>query len=268
MANLTAFDVGYCLHPGCMALKGAGWRVCKFPARAWLLEAQGKRWLWDTGYADHFEHYTSKGIYRLYRATTPVHFDSRDALFRQLADRGISPADITALIISHFHGDHIAGLRDFSGVPAISSMDGWIRTRKLRGLAALKNAFVPELIPDDFETGLQWMEAMEETPLPAALAPFEGGYSLPGSDNEIILVPLPGHAAGHIGAFVLTDSGWELLASDAAWSPKSYESLRGPSRMAHLVMDNSAAYYETLRRMNQLYLSGNVKIHLCHEGDL
>ena len=81
-------------------------------------------------------------------------------------------------------------------------------------------------------------------------------------------MPLPGHAAGHIGAFVLTDSGWELLASDAAWSPKSYESLRGPSRMAHLVMDNSAAYYQTLNRLHQLHLGGNVKIHLCHEGDL
>ncbi|MGC6387299.1 MBL fold metallo-hydrolase [Ewingella sp. S1.OA.A_B6] len=268
MANITTFEVGYCLHPGCMALKGAGWRVCKFPARAWLLEAQGKRWLWDTGYADHFEYYTAKGIFRLYRKTTPVHFNSGDALFRQLASQGILLADIQALIISHFHGDHIAGLRDFAGVPSICSAVGWESSRSLRGFAALKRAFVPGLIPDDFETGLAFMERFEQIALPAELAPFEQGFALPGSQQEIILVPLPGHAAGHIGAFVQTEQGWVLLASDAAWSPVSYQRLRGPSRLAHLVMDDVSAYYHTLNQLHQLSLGGKVEIRLCHEGDL
>lgn len=38
MAKVTVFEVGYCTHIGCMALRGAGFRVCKFPARAYLLE--------------------------------------------------------------------------------------------------------------------------------------------------------------------------------------------------------------------------------------
>lgn len=37
MAKVTVFEVGYCTHIGCMALRG-GFRVCKFPARAYLLE--------------------------------------------------------------------------------------------------------------------------------------------------------------------------------------------------------------------------------------
>jgi len=67
---------------------------------------------------------------------------------------------------------------------------------------------------------------------------------------------------------VLTAEGWTLLASDAAWAPQSYRELRGPSRLAHLLMDDTKAYYQTLRNLQQLQLGGKVSIRLCHEGDL
>ncbi len=44
-----------------MALRGAGFRVCKFPARAYLLEVGERRWLWDTGYARYFSSTRSRG---------------------------------------------------------------------------------------------------------------------------------------------------------------------------------------------------------------
>jgi len=268
MAKISTFEAGYCLHISCMALRGSGWRICKFPARAYLLEAAGKRWVWDTGYARHFQHYTQSGIFQLYRRITPVYFDEQQALVHQLAAEGIQPRDLQGLIISHYHGDHIAGLRDFAGVPFISSGIAWQKTQPLRGFAALKQAFVPGLLPADFAERLQFMESFPETTLPAELAPFERAYALPGSQGEILLVELPGHAAGHIGAFVLGEAGWTLLASDAAWSPLSYQQLRGPSRLANLVMDSSRAYYQTLERLNQLYRGGKVQIRLSHEGDI
>lgn len=70
MAKITAFETGWCTHISCIALKGAGLKVCKFPARAWLLEVGDKRWLWDTGYSSWFEHYTQSGVFRLYRQVT------------------------------------------------------------------------------------------------------------------------------------------------------------------------------------------------------
>lgn len=268
MAKLTTFEVGYCRHPGCMALKGAAWKSCRFPARAWLIEAKGRRWLWDTGYAEHFERYTRRGLSRFYALTTPVHFDPAEALVHQLAQQGLRPSDIQGLIVSHFHGDHIAGLRDFPNIPAICSAEAWQSTRGLTGFAALKRAFIPELIPNDFDHTLSFMEAFDTVALPPELAPFTHAYALPGSHREVLLVPLPGHAAGHIGAFVQTQQGWTLLASDAAWSPTSYREPRGPSRLAHLIMDDTAAYYRTLDRLHQLHKGGQVNILLCHEGDL
>lgn len=268
MAKITTFEVGYCTHPGCMALKGAPFRACKFPARAYLLEAGDKRWLWDTGYANWFKDYTRSGLFWLYRKVTPVYFDPKESLVAQLRDQGYLSDDIDAMILSHFHADHIAGLRDFSSLRFICSAEGWQKTRHLRGIAALKQAFIPGLIPESFETALQFFEGFSQVALSPELMPFEWGYELPCSQGQILLVPLPGHAAGHYGAFIETDEGWVLLASDAAWSPISYQTLRGPSRMASLLMDNSLAYYQTLTQLNQLWLGGKCQIRLCHEGDL
>ncbi len=268
MANITTFEIGYCTHLGCMALRGSPMRSCKFPSRAYLLEVGDRRWLWDTGYASYFQQYTASGIFRLYSQITPVYFSPQQALLEQLRSRGVSVGDIEAVIISHFHADHIAGLRDFSSLNMICSGEGWQQTRELRGFAALKRAFIPGLIPEEFESALQFVESFPLQSLPAELAPFQQGYALPGSDGQILIVPLPGHAAGHLGAFVQTDAGWTLLASDAAWSPLNYQQLRGPSRLANLIMDNPRSYYQTLEALNQLHHGGAAEILLCHERDL
>lgn len=249
-----------------MVLRGAGWGACAFPARAWLIEAAGRRWLWDTGYASHFADHTREGVFRLYPMVTPVHFDSAQSLRTQLASRGMQPADLDGIIASHFHGDHIAGLRDFPGRPIICSGSGWSIARHLRGISAVRRAFVPGLMPPDTESRLRFIEGFEPIALPAELAPFGSGWALPGSHREVLLVELPGHAIGHIGAFVLTHEGWTLLAADAAWAAQNYTERRPPSRLTHLLMDDPRGYYKTLDRLQQLHAGGRVTIRLTHES--
>lgn len=268
MATITVFEAGYCTHAACMALRGAGMSACRFPARAYLIETARGRWLWDTGYAAHFFDSTRSGIFAWYRRVTPVHFDEREAVALQLRDRGLRTKDLSAVILSHFHGDHIAGLRDLRGVPTWLSGAGWAVTRSLRGFGALRKAFVPGLIPPDFETSVTAVESFDRVDLPAELAPFTHAYAAPGAAGELLIVDLPGHAAGHLGAFVATAHGWVLLASDAAWSPMSYRELVGPSRLAHVIMDEPVRYYETLRKLNQLHQRGTTRICLTHEGSL
>ncbi|WP_434777863.1 MBL fold metallo-hydrolase [Neisseria sp. Ec49-e6-T10] len=268
MAKITTFEIGYCTHMGCIVQKGAGFRVCKFPSRAWLLEVGENRWLWDTGYANYFNLYTQSGLFALYRKVTPVYLNEGESLLAQLVNHGVDLASIKGVILSHFHADHIAGLKDFSNTPFICCGNGWQKIRHLRGIAALKQAFIPELIPADFEQRLSYMEQFTQCALPEELAPFDTGYILPDSKDQIILVSLPGHAVGHIGAFVLTDDGWVLIASDAAWSTANYQALKKPSKLTHFIMDSSVDYHQTLSRLNQLYLNKHVDIRLSHEGDL
>lgn len=268
MAKITTFEAGYCTHIACMAQQGAGFGTCKFPARAWLIEANGYRWLWDTGYADYFQQYTQSGIFKLYQKATPVYLNKGESLKEQFQVLGIELDTIPHVILSHFHGDHIAGLKDFVSSSFICSYHGWQTVRSLRGFSALKQGFVPDLIPDTFEQLLSFVENFEQCQLPSELSPFTHGYILPNSQKQVILVSLPGHAVGHIGAFILTDNGWTLLASDAAWTPANYKELKAPSRLAQLIMSDSKAYYQTLKRLNQLAQNRHVTILLSHEGGL
>lgn len=268
MATLTSLNTGYCRQLAGVALKGSGLHLCRFPARAYLLQAQGRYWLWDTGYAPHFHAATASGVFALYARVTPVHSAPAQAASAQLAAMGIAPSDLAGVVLSHFHADHIAGLADFPDVNLYCCGGGWQALSRLRGLRALRHGFVPSLLPADFEQRLTCVQALESVSLPQALAPFASAYAVPGAGGEILVVELPGHAAGHLGAFVQTEQGWVLLATDAAWAHASYKRLVPPSALARLVLHDRAAYMQTLDKLHQLYQRDVIRIVLTHEGVL
>lgn len=267
MAVIRPFEVGYCTHPACVALRGAGLATRKFPARAYLLETRSGPYLWDTGYAEQF-YEQATGIYRLYRWVTPVYYEHGQAhLIQQLAAHGVRAADLRAILISHFHADHIAGLADYPDVPLYASHEAVAAVIGLTGWRALRKAFIPGLLPADAESRLHYFEAKAPKSLPAALHPFQFGWPID-PHEELWVVPLPGHAEGHVGLFVQTPSGWALLAADAAWAPEAYQSLRGPSELSFLIQHNRKAYYDTLHKLHQLHHEARIPIHLSHEPSL
>lgn len=263
MAIIRHFTAGFCTHRSCVAIQGTGLKHCQFPARTFLIEANQHLWLWDTGYSHHFTDATQKGIFTLYPKVTPVYFETHEAIWYQLKSLGINQNDLEALIISHFHGDHIAGLKDFPNTQFMCAFEGWNRIKKMNGLTALIHGFIPELIPSQFENHLLFIESFEKTTLPDQLHPFTEGYILPKSQGEVILIALPGHAIGHIGAFIHTSTGWQLIASDAAWSHKNYQN-QPPSRLANLIMDNPYSYALTLNAL-KILSQNNIPIILSHE---
>lgn len=265
MAKIHTFKAGFCTHAACMAVRGAGFAQCEFPAQVFLLEAAGRFWLFDTGYAQHFLDATASGLFALYRKVTPVVFNESEAMRLQLREFGVNVADLSGVIVSHFHGDHIGGLKDFPHMPIIASGAGWQQVRSLRGVRALLQGFVPAVMPDDTDQRLLAMEAFERVALPSECAPLQAAYVLPHSQGEIFLVDLPGHAAGHMGALVACDDGWHLLAADAAWSRANYRDWKLPSPLSYLIMDKSSAFKHTLGQLQQLDALGKVSIHLSHE---
>lgn len=247
-----------------MVLKGSGLQSRCFPSRAYLIESSAGLWLWDTGYASRFGAAVSKGIYQLYGWVTPVQFDEDESLYGQLRAVGVNPADIDTLVLSHFHADHIAGMRDFPNAKVLCAASGWNAVRTLTGFRAVRQAFVPELMAPDIEARVAFVESWPDTALPAALQPFTTGRDVAGN-GDIYIVELPGHAVGHLGAFVREDHGWTLLASDSAWVPESFEQMRGPSELSFIIQHNRAAYYATLAKLHTLYKSGNAAIRITHE---
>ena len=185
MAKISVFSVGYCTHPACVALKGSGFQSRCFPSRAFLIETRDGYCLWDTGYASRFKEAVSHGVNRLYGWITPVFFDEVSSLSSQLASAGIALTDIRHVVMSHFHADHIAGIRDFPHAKLYCCSVGWDKHRKLSGISALRRGFLPELMPSDTESQLKFYQGLSCKKLPSELSPFNKGWDLLGN-GEIL----------------------------------------------------------------------------------
>lgn len=272
MAKIHHFQAGYCTHPSCVAtrrVKGKLFEQCEFPARVFLIEANNRFWLVDTGYSNHFFD-ASKGIYSLYRKVTPVYFNDSEHIHHQLKNFGLSQNDLSGIILSHFHADHIAGLKDFPTQTFIGSQTAFDFLKNKTGLSALKHGFLPKLMPIDFENRFIPYESfpniINNLPTELQVNQLNMAFALPNSNNEIIIVPLEGHAIGHIGVLVLTDNGWELIAGDAAWSDENYTDDNYPSPISYLIMHNVQSFYHSLNYLKQLHnRNPNLKIHLSHD---
>ena len=63
---------------------------------------------------------------------------------------GLAPRDVRRVVVSHFHADHVAGLRDFPNADLVALRSAYEDVAGRRGLG-LAVAFVPALMPDDFD---------------------------------------------------------------------------------------------------------------------
>jgi glyoxylase-like metal-dependent hydrolase (beta-lactamase superfamily II) len=249
--KFTLLKSGHCFHPEVVTLSGGSWHSIEFPALCALLEHPERgAMLYDTGYASHFYEATRRFPYRLYRWVTPVHLGV--SLHAQLAQRGLRPEDIATVLISHFHGDHVAGLLDFPQAQFIAMQSDYESVQALQGWRALQRGFLPALMPQDFAARLSFAEAARRISLPKEMAPFAEGYDLFG-DASLIGVPLPGHVQTQMGLlFRDQHDALRFLVADAAWSKAAIEDLRYPSPVTRLLFADTDRYRATLGQLHEL----------------
>jgi glyoxylase-like metal-dependent hydrolase (beta-lactamase superfamily II) len=223
-------------------LQGGSHRKVDCHALITLIKHADYGWiLWDTGYAPRMFDATRAMPYRLYRYATPLRIRPDLAAIHQLERFGIGPGDIRRVIISHFHADHIAGLRDFPHAELVASRTAYEGIAGRRGVGALRQAFIPALLPDDIAARLTLLPVFTGEPLPG-VGPT---YDLFG-DGTIRLVALPGHARGQIGALLETEQGPVLLAADGCWHSRAYRERRLPNPITKLLVDDWQAVRKTI----------------------
>jgi glyoxylase-like metal-dependent hydrolase (beta-lactamase superfamily II) len=243
-------EAGFCKHPEFMMMRGGHWAPAEFPALVAVLEHPREgRLLFDTGYATHFLHATDRLPESMYRAVTPVSFSPQQAVLAQL-----TPHDSVAhVIVSHFHGDHVGGLRDFPSARLHCSADGLKDLRTRSRLDALSHGLLPALLPADFEARVTHFENQARVALPPELQPFEFGYDILG-DASVIAIDLPGHAAGHFGiCFSDHHDRLVFLVADAAWSSDAIERNAPPPAFVSGWLGDTQRYRTTLARLHELH---------------
>jgi len=119
------------------------------------------------------------------------------ALIASLKLAGVTPVQVTDVLITHPHGDHIGGLLDASGQPAfpkakvrMSSAD-WAWLQSQSGMADLTKAIAPQV------------------------AAFEPGATVTPS---ITAVAIKGHTPGHVGYQIVSGKDRLLDIGDTAHS--------------------------------------------------
>lgn len=250
--KLTLLQAGRTTAPGAMILRGESWRKMTIPALFALLEhPRLGPILFDTGYSPRFLLETRRWPYWLYAKITPVFIRAEETAVAQLQRRGIRPADIERVIVSHFHVDHIGGLADFPRAQFIFYPDAF---QPKSGLAAVKAGFLPGHIPADFAGCAAPIDPAHTIDLPPETAPFARGVDLLG-DGSLLAVRLPGHAVGQMGLFLQAEGlGPVFLCADACWHSRAFRELIFPHPLLnHLLHPDPAAYHQSIRRIHQLH---------------
>lgn len=182
---------------------------------------------------------------------------AKGALPAVLDRLGARPADIRTVVLTHLHADHVAGLALLPHARLVLSR----QAVPGRGpMAALSHGVFTELLPPDFP---QRLEFIEDAPTIAAPDGRADGRDLFG-DGSVIAMPLPGHAAGHIGLWFPTVTGSPVYGCDAAWVGEDLDCGRLPGPPARLVLHSARAARDSLRRLAAIKAAGHPVI-LCHD---
>lgn len=186
------------------------WALIQHPERGYIL--------FDTGYTDRFYSATKSFPNKIYALITKVEIRKEDEIVSQLQRAGIRPEMINTIVLSHFHADHTAGLKDFPNAKIIASRAAWEYTDSLARAFSFSKGVLKDLHPDDLAQRLSFIE---DTPQHTIDGLPGANYDLFG-DASVIAVPLPGHAAGQFGIVLQTERKKYFLIADACWLRQSF----------------------------------------------
>ena len=259
--KFNLLSAGYCEANRSHALRKSSSKTIKFYATyAHIEHPVFGHILFDSGYANRFYEATKNYPFKIYAKITKVFIDEKDEAKNILKKKGIHPSDIKFIIISHFHADHIAGLRDFPNAEFICSDVAYQDVKNRKGISALKRGFIPSLMPEDFESRTKFLSFDDATKGVDYLGKIIDLFK----DESILICQLEGHAKGQIGALLNTDKE-TFLISDAAWLKQNYIDLHFPNPIVRLFFDSWSNFKTSLNKVHNYHKAHpEIQIIPCH----
>lgn len=243
-------------------IRGGPWQRIRIPVRyGFFVHPGAGPVLIDTGYTAKVTTGDRGFELSLYAAMLRPQLVEETQLEPFLRARGFALKDVRAVILSHFHADHISAARDLPKARFYASGSAYRQLRQWSHWKRIRHGVFLDLLPPDFETRLTAFESAPEVIGPLGLGACRDLFE----DGSILIVPLPGHAVGHVGvAFPNLDRPL-LYAADVEW-------IRGalhPGRSglaARLISDDLEAGKASSAKALAFEQAGG-RLVLCHDPE-
>lgn len=255
-------SAGYCTAHQHFALSGTPRKTIRFYASFGIIQhPKHGVILFDTGYTERFYEETKRFPAKFYALITPVFIKKEETAVEVLKAKGIAPAKVNYIIISHFHADHVGGLKDFPYAHFVCNKTAWQHWQQHQGTWSVTKGYLGGLVPDNFEkrvTLLDFEQATIQHPQLGRMLDFF-------QDETIQFCELEGHARGQIGALLQTKSKPVFLMADACWLKDNYLKGHLPNPIVRIFFDSWTAYKESIQRVQAFHKAHpNVLLIPCH----
>lgn len=229
----------------------AVWALVQVPELGYMM--------FDTGYSNHFDSATKNFPEILYKFATPVQLKEEEKAIEILRKKGIHHSEIKYIIISHFHADHIAGLKDFPEAKLVCTKEAFQQTQNLKGISAVSKGIIHKLIPNDIKERVVFIEDISSQTINAFGITEFNWTIIP----HFKLLLLPGHAKGMLGFY--DESSNLLFATDAAWDADCFNEGIMPLQVVRIFIDSWKDLKETMEKLNSMKQANpDMKIVFTH----
>lgn len=247
-----------------LVLHGGRWRTfLPLQVRVGVLERPEGPVLIDAGYSA--ESITAAGRSRSLRAyawaLAPKLLPHGDPV-TALARLGYTPKEVSAVIVTHFHVDHVSSLARFPKAQLIADAATFQTVIGRSHWANMHRGIFTELLPPDMAERLEDIAQKPLVDAPLGLGPARDILG----DQSVLAVDLPGHAEGHFGLCFKGADCPLLYATDAQWVRAALQD-RSPRFPASLVAEDRAAHLETTARVAAFADAGG-EVLLCHDPEV
>jgi glyoxylase-like metal-dependent hydrolase (beta-lactamase superfamily II) len=182
----------------------------------------------------------------LFNAMVRPRLDVAETALRQVADLGYRPGDIRHIVPTHLDLDHAGGLSDFPGA-AVHVFAAELRAASHRATLGERNRYRKAQI----DSVKKWAAVEEEG---ETWFGFSAVRAIPGTRDEVLLVPLPGHSRGHCGVAVRRADDWLLHCGDAYFHHSEVEPSGGLAPRGVRFFESMVEFNGAERRANQARL--------------